>query len=173
MQQFILLINGPTNVGKSTTVELLMSRHEKIFRTAYDKIKWLISDYSSEKYHTDVTDLVLVLAEAALNKGFSLVADGALLKKTREKYHLLANKNNIKFFEVNLEAPFSILESRFHDRIANAKNTGTKISITTLEGMKKVYARYMENQTHNIPTFDTSILTPEQVVVAIEELITI
>lgn len=171
MGQFILVINGPICSGKSTIVELLLSRHEKLFRASYDKIKWLISDYSSDKYHVVVTDLVLTLAEAAFSKGFSIIADGAMLKTMRERYSSFAERNAVKFFEVNLEAPVPVLEERLKKRVVEATRLGTKISVTDTQGMMKIFARYQENKNISIPTFDSSILTPEQIAAEIEKVV--
>ena len=172
MKQFILIINGPSNAGKSTITELLLSRHKNLFRVSYDKIKWLISDYSAPKYHKVVDELVYTLAKAAFHKGFSLVADGAMLKETREKYRRLAANNKVRFLEINLDAPLPVLKARLKQRVASARRAGTKISVTTVAGMMRVVRRHYQNKNVDALTFDSSILTPKQIVANIEKLLT-
>lgn len=170
MNQFILVLNGPICAGKSTVVELILSRHENLFLASYDKIKWSISQYSSEKHHTVVTNIVLGLAEVAFDQGLSIVADGATLKTTRERYVALAKSKGVKYIEVNMEAPLPLLEERFKQRVVDAAAKGTKISITELPGMMKIYTRYQENKNFDFPTFDSSILSAEQIAEEIEKL---
>ncbi len=171
MNQFILVLNGPICAGKSTVVDVLLSRQENLFLASYDEIKWSISQYSSDKHHTVVTDIVFALAEAAFDRGFSIVADGATLKTTRARYAALAEQKGVKYIEVNMEAPLPLLEERFKQRVIDAARTGKKISITELPGMMKVFVRYQDNKNFDVPTLDSSVLTREQIVEEIEKLI--
>jgi len=171
MDQFILVLNGPICSGKSTVVELLLSRHEKLFLASYDTIKWLVSNYSSDKHLAVVTDLVLPLAESAFDKGFSIIADAVTLKTTHQRFAELAKRKGAKFIEVNLEAPLPVLEERFKQRVEDSARMGTKISITDMQGMMKIFKRYQDNKNFDAPTFDSSILTSEQIAAEIEKLI--
>src|SRR3989339_1458627 len=163
MNQFILVLNGPICSGKSTVVDLLLARHEKLFLASYDTIKWLVSNYSSDKHLAVVTDIVLPLAESAFDKGFSIVADAVTLKTTRERFAELAQRKGVKFIEVNLEAPLPALEERFKKRVEDSIRMGTKNSITDMQGMMKIFTRYQENKNFNAPTFDSSILSAERI----------
>lgn len=172
MQQYILIINGPICAGKSTVVEMLMSRHPKLFRVSFDKIKKFISDYAPEKYRGVVSELAFDLAQSAIQKGFSLLVEGnvKIQKESRAKYSTLAQKNSIKFFEVNLEAPLEVLKTRFAKRVEEAARTWTTIYAKTEADMMDRYTAYCEYKNSALPTFDSSALNPEQIVVEIEKM---
>lgn len=174
MDRFVLLVNGPICAGKSTLADLLLARHKNVFFISGDKIKWLISDYSFETHRGLVCELLLVLAKTMLQKGFSLLIDGnqQIYKGGWNDYAALANEHGVRFFEINLEAPIEVLETRFHARVADAATTpGRKISVKTVEAMMERYRVYQEFKKQDIPTFDTSTLGTEEIVAAVETLI--
>lgn len=165
MKKFILMINGPICSGKSTITELLMGKLPKTFRVSVDRAKWLISDYSKNKYRETAHRLTLELAKAAFNEGFSLIIDGngRYSKDSNNDYKELANKTNTPFFEINLEAPIEILIDRFNKRVEGAKINHIKLSITTAEKMMESYKAYFGYKDDSNITFDSSLMGPEEI----------
>jgi predicted kinase len=173
MSQFIIILHGPICSGKSTATELLMSRHKGLFRVSFDTIKRLISDYTPGNYRGVVNDILLALATAAFDKGFSLVVEGnvRIQKEMHVAYAELAKNNGIPFFAINIEAPLAILEERFKKRVASAAAAKLKISVTTLEGMMDRYDAYLTYKDSTLPLLDSSQLSSEEIVQKIESIV--
>lgn len=170
----VLLINGPMCSGKSSVAELLLKKWPGSFRVSGDKIKWLISDYSADKYSGTgtVNRMLFKLAEAAIAENLSLIIEGniGIMKNWRTKYADLAARNNLRFVEFNIEADFETLKKRFEERIANAEKIGGHISVRTLEGMKERYDAYVSLRDSKIKSFDSFAISPEEIALEIEQL---
>lgn len=173
MQKFLLIINGPMCSGKSTITKLFLQK-EDVFRGSSDNIKWLISNYSAnnQKHREIVKKITLSTIESAMDAGLSVVVDGGF-KEFKDKYKELASKYNFTYLSVNIEAPIEILEKRFLERVASAsRDTSKTISVTTLEGFHSRYDWYLDqNKDHEATTFDSSELTPEDIMLEIEKLL--
>lgn len=172
--KFILVIYGPQCSGKSTVVKLIMEKYPEVFHASLDKIKWLISDYTAEKYSDKGTvgRLNLALARQAAAEGFSLVAEGnSRFVEEIGSYAEIADKHKIRLIRVNIEAPYGVLLDRFNLRVESAKVQKTKISVTDEQGMKERYDRYQKNKDAQIPTFDSSKMSPSEILTEIEKLL--
>ena len=171
-KKFILVIYGPSCGGKSSVIELLISKHENLFRVSQDKIKWLISRYDKNKHTEIVYNFLVNLGKDAVSKKFSLVVEGGNVAKNKGKdFRLIAKKNKMNFFEVNIEAPFDIAKERFKERVKSAKLRKTKLSNKTLRGFKELYNLHEENINKKMPTFDSSVLSVKKIVKKIEKII--
>jgi predicted kinase len=173
MNKYIVILNGPICSGKTTVTKLLMKK-DNVFHGSYDQIKWLISNYSGEnELHREIAkELTFSMVLKALELGFSVVVDGGN-KDYRDKYKELAKKYNHIYLSINIEAPLEILEKRFLDRVASAKERNSKnIAVTTVDGFQSRYQWYINtNKDITAKTFDSSKLSPEEILSQIEELI--
>ena len=171
-KKFILVIYGPSCGGKSSVIDLLISKHENLFRVSQDKIKWLISRYDKNKHTEIVYSFLVNLAKDAVSKKFSLVVEGGNVAKNKVKdFRLLAKKNKMDFFELNREAPFDTAKERFKERVKGAKLKGWRVSNKSLKRFKELYNLHEEKKNKKTPTFDSSVLTTEKIVKEIENII--
>jgi adenylate kinase family enzyme len=173
IKKFIIILYGPQCSGKSTVAKLILEKVSEVFHASVDKIKWLISDYSAEKYSgKGITDrLVLALMTQAAKEGFSILVEGnTKMMANTEIYSKMAADNNLQLVEVNIEAPYDILLDRFNLRVKDSEIKGNKISVKTEEGMKERFDKYQELKNHNIPTFDSAKMSPEEILLEIEKL---
>lgn len=158
--------------GKSTVTKLLM-KSDNVFRGSYDAVKWLISNYSadSENHREIANELIFSAITTAAASNLSIVVDGGLADY-RSKYRELAEKYNLKYLSINIEAPLEILEQRFLERVDSALQANSKnISVTTLEGFHSRYQWYLDtNKDLEGITFDSSKMTPEEIVAEIMKL---
>lgn len=162
MSQFVLIFNGPTCSGKSTTAKFICARQPRIFRASTDRIKRLISDYSPKKHQAVVRDLVLALADQALTSGLSVLMEGYYFA-FKDYYKDLAAKHGCRVIEVNFYAPAAVLEQRFLERVAKAKAEGGKISVDTIEGLREHNLNYEKYKNDQALTFDSSLMTVEEI----------
>lgn len=171
-KKFILVIYGPSCGGKSSVVELLISKHENLFRVSQDKIKWLISRYDKDKHTEIVYSFLVNLAKDAISKGFSLLVEGGNVMKNKGKdFRLMAKRNKMDFFEFNIEAPFDIAKERFKERVKNAKLKGWKVSNKSLRRFKELYNLHEEKKNKKAPIFDSSVLSVKEIVNKIEGIV--
>ncbi len=158
--------------GKSTVTKLIM-KSDNVFRGSYDAVKWLISNYSadSENHREIANELIFSAITTAAASNLSIVVDGGLADY-RSRYKELAEKYNLKYFSINIEAPLEILEQRFLERVNSALQADSKkISVTTLEGFHSRYQWYLNtNKDFEGITFDSNKMTAEEIVTEIMKL---
>ena len=174
MKKFILVVYGHSCAGKSSVVEMLMKKHNDLFRISADKIKWLISKYNREQHAELVYSLLTNLAKKAVAENHSLVVEGVginLLQKGVKFFKSLSKKRKMKFIEVNIESPFHIAKERFEKRLIESKSSDKKIANKSHRRFKQMYEGYFNNKNKEVPTFDTSKLSPKQIVNKIERLV--
>ena len=172
-KKFIIVLYGPSCGGKTSVVELLISRNKNIFRASPDKIKWLISNYNW-KHHSDVVYRLLVkLSQGAASEGFSIVCEGSIqaMKNKSRDFRLIAKRNKMAFFEFNIIAPFDAVKERFKERIKNSKLKGWKISNKSHKRFKELYNLNKKHEDGKIPSFDSSILSTKKIVKEIEKIV--
>ena len=173
MVKYIIVLNGPICAGKTAVSKLLMKK-DGVFHGSYDKIKWLVSNYSAEnELHRDISkEITFSAVLKAIQLGFSIVIDGGH-KDYRDRYQKLANEYNYVYLSVNIEAPLEILEKRFLERVACVKEKNNEnIAVTTLENFNSRYKWYINtNKDPEGETFNSKELTPEEIVIEIEKLI--
>lgn len=158
--QFFLIINGPSCGGKSSVAEAIQSKVKSSFNARQDKIKWLISDYESEKYTEVLQEMMYKMIDTALGHKLSVVKEG--LHEGAEKFKQLAEKHNIPIFFANVTAPEEILKLRFQERI-EAKKQGAKIGNVSHERFEKLKQQYEDSKVNTPLEFDSSKQSPEEI----------
>jgi predicted kinase len=173
MQKFILAIHGPMCSGKSTITKIFMQR-ENMYRGSYDAQKWQISNYTPDKpNHREIgKKLMLSSVATAVENGLSVILDGGLMEYQSE-YKKIAERFGYHYVSINIESPVEVLLQRFLDRVANAQHDGNKkISVTTIKGFEDRYNWYTNgNKDLEAPTFNSSILSPQEIVEKIDAII--
>ena len=175
MDKVFLDINGPMCAGKSTVVDTLMKR-DGFFRGSFDRVKWLISNYSAANCkHKEIAEkIMLQTITGAMDSGLSIVVDGGH-SKSREHYKRLAGEHDFRYISINIEAPYEVLKQRFLERVASAKNNGKQnISVTTAEEFDSRYEKYQDSYKDKSAglTLDSDKLSLEEIVAEIDKFIT-
>jgi len=172
-KKFLIILYGPQCSGKSTVAKLLLEKTPEVFHASPDKIKWFISDYSAEKYSGKgvINRLTLSLVNQAAAEGFSILVEGNIkIMLGADEYNKIAEDNNMKFIQINIEAPYEVLLNRFNLRVKDAQEKNTKISVKTEDGMRERYNKYHELKKQEVLTFDSSTKSPEEILSEIESL---
>ncbi len=165
MNQFILIINGPIRSGKTWAVNVIMEQYKRVFRLSANKIKFLISDYTPDRDRKLVQDCLLSMADKMLEKGMSLILEGGSVAQGNLNTELekVGEKYGIKVTYVNVEAPIEILKERFAESLKKSEERGSKLSVTDDIGFMKRYEAYLTIKDQAKETFDSSILSPQEI----------
>jgi predicted kinase len=167
MNQFILVINGPICSGKTWAVNVIMEQYKRIFRLSSNKIKFLISDYTPDRDRKLVQECLLSVGDKMLERGMSLIMEGGSVAQgdLNQKLEELAQKHNLRVTYVNVEAPIPVLKARFQERVDAFESGKSKsnLSVTDDAGFMKRYDAYLNIKDQAVETFDSSILSPEEI----------
>lgn len=167
-QKIIVIINGPSNAGKSTITEELFKNRKDFFHLKYDALKRFFIDYDSSKDIDKVIEMSGVIGRDRISKRESLLIEGDTFDKSILEY---AKERGYKIYEFNVEAPYEVLLSRFRERVLNA--VPEKIINTSEEKLLKIYNEYLSSKNIEVKTFNTSIKSSEEIVKEILEDISI
>lgn len=165
MKKYILILYGPMCSGKSTVAKIFLEKTPWVFHLSGDKIKRMISSYTPREYLWVMNNMMVDIAESAVKNWLPILVEWNvwLQNEVRKKYQSLANKHWYKFIEINIEAPVEILEERFLERVKNATEKWSKITVTTVDEMMKRYNGYMQYKKWDISAIDSYNLTPTEI----------
>ncbi len=167
-----IMLNGPSCVGKSTTVNRIMDEKEKYYKLSYDTQKWLFSKYDRNIHFEDVKAVQRALAETVCGLHYNIICDSALHRETREKLLNIARKYEYEVIEINLEADYEILAVRFDERVKDALQKKSKtISNTSKERFKELYDIYQREKNSSATVFWTDQQNEEKVANSILQLL--
>ena len=155
----LIIIRGPSGVGKSTIVEKLISHLGKktayipVAHTTYSLITEDI-EFASNKLidlmHDNADDLIRNFLKA----NYTVITDAKFSHKTNNKFRLdrlvrIGHKNNAKVFVFELEANLPTLLSRAKRR-ARSKDINTNYKL-----IKQKYNRFSRNRYKNAISIST------------------
>jgi thymidylate kinase len=160
----LIIINGPSCAGKSTIIDELFLYKRDLFWLKYDAIKRFFVDYEPTCDKEKVQELVTIIGRDRISRD-----EDILLENYLSSIVDFARENSYDIFEFDIEAPYPILLQRFQERVANIK-TGVKIN-TSEERHREIYDAYILNSRESTLTFDTSILSKEEIVKKILEMV--
>ncbi len=156
--KIIVIINGPSNAGKSTTIAEIFKIRKDFFHLKYDALKRFFIDYDSSREIEKVKEFSGVIGRSRIDKNENILIESDSFDKTIIGY---AKEKNYSIFEFNVEAPYEVLLSRFRERVLNAVS-GIKIN-TSEEKLLKIHNEYLSSKKIEVKTFDTSKQTAEEV----------
>ena len=169
----LIILNGPSGVGKSTVAKMLW---RKMKRTAYislDEIKWLISDYKFDVSDLAMVDKDLTLArniglgmvEGFLVDGLNVIIEKPFCKKEYlEPYLDLAEKLGIPYSIFNIEASLQTLLTRAKERTLKEDRKFSE------EKVKRIYSEYVTEKIE-AKTFDADKNSSEEIADMIFDLV--
>jgi deoxyadenosine/deoxycytidine kinase len=171
MNQQIVFFEWPSCAGKSTAVSALLWEYPNIFHINKDKVKWLISNYSSDNpLHIKILHkMLLSMTQIALDNWLSVFLEWQKLLATDILNY--TNNSNIQVNYINIEAPFEVLKKRFDQRVIECEEKWIKISNKSVEWLKNRYNIYQSEKYSEWINIDTSILSEEEVVDKIKKYI--
>lgn len=142
---------------------MLAEKLPDIYFVSYDKQKWFLSGFDRHKHYSLVKELTFGLFELVCQKGVPIQLEYFRTEEEYQKCIDISNVYGYKLICVELTAPRDVLIKRFHERVAESKISGTKISITTedlfIENLDAGYYCPL-----NCISFDTTTVSTEQIV---------
>lgn len=164
MKRFVIIINGPPGVGKSTISHAVWKKIPRTAIISLDEIKWLISDYKSNSF-----DLILAnkvansMAKEYLNKKINVIVEKAFCEyKYVEPFVKLAKRFKSKILIYNLEAPLNIIKKRARQRPkTNLKHDKPRLKLSKI---LRLYDYYFKGKFPVTRTFDTSKQSQRKIV---------
>ena len=167
-----IMINGTSCVGKSTAVNRVLEEHSHFYKLSYDAQKWHFSKYNRNTHFEDVQVIVRAIASAVSEMGYDIICDSALYRKNREALFEIVEKYGYEIIEINLEADYEVLATRFDERVANALvNKSKTISNTSKERFREIYDTYQSEKNSDAIVLRTDELNGEEVAQKIFQLI--
>lgn len=160
-----IMINGPSCVGKSTTVNRILEEREHFYKLSYDDQKWRFSKYDRDTHFEDVQKVIRALANTVAEMGYDIVCDSALYRKNREALFEIVKGYGYEIVEINLEADYDLIAARFDERVANAiANKSKTISNTSKKRFRELFDIYNTEKNNGALTLRTDQLSPEEIV---------
>lgn len=162
----LILIRGPIYSGKSTTARLLRERLGEASAVDFDVFKRQIDDTKSTPWRSELAfKASLFLADRLMKFGRTIIAD---IHSSQEyqyrEYQKLATESGYILFSFLLKPPLKTCLER--SRTRDDSNLKYKISDEKI-------TNYWRNTFHvpHEPVFDSSKLSPEEIVLRIMEII--
>lgn len=117
-KQFILLLDGMTGAGKTTTTKLLAKALPRTAIIGMDKIKKFISDFErGERDNAIARDLVFEMTKYYLDRGLSVIIEQPFKSEDEVvRYEKLADSHSLSCYKFQLFATPEIAYNRVLSR---------------------------------------------------------
>lgn len=161
-KQKIIIIDGPTSAGKTTTANLLYKRLKHTAITGIDYIKWFVSGFSCTKKENQMTaNIVLTMCRRYIHYGLSIIIEQCFReKKVMDPYLNLAKRNHIPLFIYELYAPKKILLDRNKHRLETPPERKAPLQRVLMNINSYPHKPYAKIRS----SFDSSELSTRQIV---------
>src|SRR3989344_2331571 len=113
-KQFLMLIDGMTGAGKTTTTKLLSQHLPRTAIIGMDKIKKFISDFErGERDNSIARDITVAMAKKYIGYGLSVIVEQAFRNEDDVKpYEELAKRSSLSCYKFQLFASPEIAYGR-------------------------------------------------------------
>jgi adenylate kinase family enzyme len=162
-QKIIISILGPSCSGKTTIRKQLSEKVPSIYHVAYDKQKWMLSNYDRDVHAGLIKEIVFGLFETVVKTGIPIQLEYFNKESEYEKVKEVADTYGYALYCFELMAPQEVLLARFRARVIKATEMKSKtISVTDEDIFLKNLAKgYFVPP--GIPSFDTTMYSPEEI----------
>lgn len=117
MSKFVVVVNGPSSIGKSTVgKELAKIISKKVAFVERDVLRWFVVNYSvkAQKEFDLANKNLCCIVDNFLANGYNVIISGVFDKKE----HLtdlceVSKKNDAKFLFITLDAPLGVVMKRY------------------------------------------------------------
>lgn len=154
----LILINGPSCVGKSSSIKSYMRDHDHLYYLSYDAQKWGFSHYTEHKdeYSKMITDIFFGISDRVMQEWLNIICDSVIERSTRTYLSQRAAHYGYMIIEINLEAPWDTIQDRFYQRIKTwAQENPEPISNTSLKRLSRIFELYEQEKNPNAYTLST------------------
>ncbi|MFA5994292.1 MAG: AAA family ATPase [Parcubacteria group bacterium] len=156
---FLLIIDGMTGVGKTTTSKILAEKITRMAIIGMDKVKRFISDFERGQRDNQIArDVVFVMAEKYFDHGISVIVEQPFRSdEDLKKFEDLARRCSFPVYKVQLFTTPETALKRIQNRQANLEDKLTEERISRNIGL-------FENRAHNgFVVVDTSNISSLEV----------
>jgi len=161
--QKIIILNGPMAGGKTSVSQLLFKKMKRTVLLGNDHLKCFVSDYQRTKPgipgdRKTLSEGTFALYKIFIDKDFSIILDNFFIEKSELRiFENYARKKKKDLYLFQIEAPTNVLLDRVRRR---SDKMSPKINLEKISWYKKT-------KREDIMTFDSSILSAEQITKAI------
>lgn len=158
MRPFLLILDGPTGAGKTTSSELV---HQEFPRTALlgmDRLKWSVSNFKRDHRNNEmINTVVLATTRAFLEQRVNVIVEQGFRDGWVEQYLQLGEELQVKTVTIQLVAPRDVLLGRISERNKkpHARNVPHPLPSRVLSNIRKhakksfVDAKIIDSSNHN------------------------
>ena len=162
MKQFIMFLDGPKGSGKSTVGGLLKLKLSNTDFFGLDEERRKISGAKTNtEFNNQAFQAILENTEKSLVAGKNVVIDSGLKEGRIAQIHQVLSKHKASLFSYAFIAPYNVLLSRVRERDAQKGKT------TDEKRFQETYATQQAKDFKNFTIFDTSKISPEDIIVQI------
>ncbi len=163
---FLLLLDGMTGSGKTTTSELLAKQIPRLATIGIDRVKLFLSDFERGDRDNDIArDIILSMTQIYFDNNISVIVDQPIRTREINVYEAIAKKYSVPIYKIQL---VTSPENAFK-RIVNRMKTWT--NPTSEEQVKKNISFFKSKKDMGFTQIDTTALQPNQVAEQIIELL--
>lgn len=106
-----------------------------------------------------------------MSLGYSVISDSVIRRESREKLIATALKYDYTVREINLEAPWEVINTRFVERLErNRSNPTLRMANTSIDRLRELYDLYENEKNTDALTFRTDILAPDVIIESITNI---
>lgn len=158
-QPFLLIIDGMTGAGKTTTAKLLSEEIPRVATIGMDKVKRFISDFErGERDNSIARDVVFEMTKKYLDHKISVIVEQPFKSKQElERYDELAQKYSLPIYKVQL---FANPETAFQRVLNRQENLEIKVP---KEHINRNIGLFENKKDEGFMVIDSSNLSSEQV----------
>ncbi len=157
---FLILLDGPMGVGKTTTANLLHTKLKKTAHLGYDYTKPFVSNFDEISGSDPMNrNVVAAMANEYLKHGINILLEEIMSADEVEVYRKMAEKYKADFWLYQLNAPETLLHKRVKTRTKKLKKS--RIPTKRIEKIRK---EYLKNKYPSAHLFDSDKLSSEEIV---------
>ncbi len=166
----LIIINGQSCGGKSTTVKTLLENHKHFFKLSYDNVKRFYVDYKADTHMDMVYEMLSSMSKTAIVQGYDCISDGSWRGEKTKDIREVFEDHGYSIYEFNIEADINVIRQRFAEKVKESAEKNIPISNTSVERLEQLNDTYQLEKNKNAVTYRSDRMTIEQIVSDIEKV---